>query len=275
MRLARPLHRMVAGVDAGMRRDRAEFADRRVNDIRVVHDIGVVAQRRLRRRRCARRFRCSVRASPAAPVRSGRSAVQFQVFFAAMSSSSPAVSVSPAATAGALVLVVGPSGAGKDTLMDAARAALAGDDRFSFARRLITRPAMAGAEDHDSCSQAEFAAAEARGDTGAELARTWAELRHSGRGAGRNRAGPGRDRQYLARRHFRPPSDWPSVSRWSTSPRPHVVLAKRLAARGRESEADIAARLAREAPLATRRAELVSIQNDRSVAEAAANSWRC
>ena len=59
---------------------------------------------------------------------------------------------------GVLVLVVGPSGAGKDTLMDAARAGLAADPRYRFARRLITRPAMAGAEDHDSCDEAGFRA---------------------------------------------------------------------------------------------------------------------
>ena len=39
-------------------------------------------------------------------------------------------------------------------------------------------------------------------------------------------------------------------------------------ARGRESEADIAARLKREAPLTAERAEIVTIMNDRSVAEA-------
>lgn len=64
---------------------------------------------------------------------------------------------------GALVLVVGPSGAGKDTLMGAAKAALADDPNFVFARRVITRDAMAELEDHDSIDPAGFEAAKAAG----------------------------------------------------------------------------------------------------------------
>lgn len=171
-------------------------------------------------------------------------------------------------TDGALVLVVGPSGAGKDTLMDAARAALAGDSRFSFARRLITRPAMAGAEDHDSCSEAEFEAAGARG----ELALSW---RAHGLCYGIPAsvlAGIARGQVVIANisRGVIPAAERLSARVAVVNiTAPDNVLAKRLAARGRESEADIAARLAREAPLATERAELVSIQNDRTVAEAA------
>jgi ribose 1,5-bisphosphokinase len=58
--------------------------------------------------------------------------------------------------------LVGPSGAGKDTLLNAARAACAGDGNICFVRRGVTREASA-AEDHASFSDAEFAKALADG----------------------------------------------------------------------------------------------------------------
>ena len=62
-----------------------------------------------------------------------------------------------------LVLVVGPSGAGKDTLLDGARAAFAGDPGIVFVRRAITRPEDAGGEAHAPLSEADFAARERAG----------------------------------------------------------------------------------------------------------------
>jgi ribose 1,5-bisphosphokinase len=57
---------------------------------------------------------------------------------------------------GILILVVGPSGAGKDTLLGAAQQALTGDARFRFVRRVITRPLAASGEQHEAVTESEF-----------------------------------------------------------------------------------------------------------------------
>lgn len=59
---------------------------------------------------------------------------------------------------GRLVLVVGPSGAGKDTVLTGARLRLAGDPTVFFPRRVVTRP-MSEAEDHDTMTSDAFDAA--------------------------------------------------------------------------------------------------------------------
>lgn len=56
---------------------------------------------------------------------------------------------------GRFVLVVGPSGAGKDTVIAGAKAACGHDPAIVFPRRVVTRPAS-GHEDHDSLEDAAF-----------------------------------------------------------------------------------------------------------------------
>ncbi len=56
---------------------------------------------------------------------------------------------------GRLVLVVGPSGAGKDTLIGLARDACAGDDSIAFPRRVVTREASSF-EDNEQVSVEDF-----------------------------------------------------------------------------------------------------------------------
>ena len=61
------------------------------------------------------------------------------------------------------MLVVGPSGAGKDTLLGLARAACADDRNIVFPRRVITREASAS-EDNEEVSLGTFQEALARGE---------------------------------------------------------------------------------------------------------------
>lgn len=161
---------------------------------------------------------------------------------------------------GALVLVVGPSGAGKDTLMGAARAALAGNPDFVFARRVVTRDAVAALEDHDSIDLPGFEAARARGD----YALSWeAHGLHYGVPAsideeiarGRNVVLNG-SRRMIGDAQARYPRC--TVALVTADP---AVRASRLAGRGRETEAEIAARLAHEGAPVPDGIETIRIDN--------------
>lgn len=167
--------------------------------------------------------------------------------------------------AGALVLVVGPSGAGKDTLMDGARAALADDPRIVFPGRLVTRTATAH-EAHGTISADEFDAGEREGafalswrahGLGYAVERAVLDLVAQGRvcvvNGSRSRVAEARERL-------------PGV-RVVEITAPRDVLAARIAARGRD--ADPRARLARSDTLAPIAAD-ATIVNDRSVEEGVA-----
>ncbi len=164
-----------------------------------------------------------------------------------------------------LIAVVGPSGAGKDTLMDRARAALAGDARFVFARRVITRPADAGGEAHEAVSEAEFAARLPG------FALHWAAhgLRYAVPGSIEAEMAAGRvvianlSRGVLAEAATR------YRLRVLLITAPLALRATRLAARGREDAGDVAARLAREAPLPDG-LDVVTVMNDATPDDGAA-----
>jgi phosphonate metabolism protein PhnN/1,5-bisphosphokinase (PRPP-forming) len=142
-----------------------------------------------------------------------------------------------------LVLVVGPSGAGKDTLLNAARRALAGDARFRFVRRVITRQADPGGEDHEPATEAEFATR--------DFALQWQAhgLRY---GIPADIAGDLASGVVVVANVSRAVIDEAAARfpvRVIEVTAPPQVLAERLAARGRETAANIAARLARAVPL--------------------------
>ena len=64
---------------------------------------------------------------------------------------------------GTFVAVVGPSGVGKDSLIGFARERLEPSGHVVFVRRVVTRQADGGSEDHDSLDVEAFAAAERDG----------------------------------------------------------------------------------------------------------------
>lgn len=64
---------------------------------------------------------------------------------------------------GHLILVVGPSGAGKDSVISGAKSVFTHDPNVVFPRRVVTRKANIQAEDHESLTKVEFDEAAAAG----------------------------------------------------------------------------------------------------------------
>ncbi|MGU3495782.1 phosphonate metabolism protein/1,5-bisphosphokinase (PRPP-forming) PhnN [Xanthobacteraceae bacterium A53D] len=164
---------------------------------------------------------------------------------------------------GTLVLVVGPSGAGKDTLMRAAADMLGAD--VLFARRLVTRTDTTG-EDHQPVDLATFEAALTAGRYplawqahGLSYALGPEVAAHIAAG-GTVVANGSRATLPEARRRF-------ARLKVIHVTAPPEVRAERLAARGRESAEDIRQRLAR-APDVPLEADL-EIQNTGAVADGA------
>lgn len=138
-----------------------------------------------------------------------------------------------------LVLVVGPSGAGKDTLLAAAREVLRDDTRFRFVRRVITRPADA-TEDHEAVSEEDFASR--------DFALQW-----QAHGVRYGIPAEGIDGGCVAVLNVSRTVIADAARRFPVRvievTAPSEALAARLASRGREDGADIAARLARSIAL--------------------------
>ena len=146
--------------------------------------------------------------------------------------------------------------------MGLARSALSQDPRFHFTRRVITRPADAGGEDHEAVSETDFAmrsfALQWRThglhygipvDVIDRLAQGVVVVANVSRGVIAEAA----DRFAT------------KVVVVTAAPR---VLARRLAARGRETEADMAARLARDVAIPDHVA-VETVVNDGTPAQAA------
>lgn len=162
---------------------------------------------------------------------------------------------------GMLFLIVGPSGAGKDALLSHAACALA--ETHTFARRVITRPADAGGEAHEAMSVEDFLALQASGG----LALSWeAHGLHYGirsgiedlLSAGRHVVcNVSRSVVDAARQRYQT-----TVIAVDADP---AIRAKRLRARGRETDGDVALRLHRHVDVQPD----VTVRNDGELEDAA------
>lgn len=159
-----------------------------------------------------------------------------------------------------LVLVVGPSGAGKDTLLDAAKQALADDPRFRFVRRVITRPADAGGEAHEAVTDEEFARR--------DFALQW-----QAHGLRYGIPADAVDNSRVAVANVSRTVIAEAVKRFAARvieiTAPPAVLAARLGARGREDPAEVTERLARTVALPAD-VHVETVINDGTVAEGVA-----
>jgi ribose 1,5-bisphosphokinase len=145
---------------------------------------------------------------------------------------------------GRLFYVVGPSGSGKDSLLDYARERVPAHVRF--ATRTVTRPASAGGERHVAVTAQEFEALLASG----AFAMHWQANGHS-YGVGREIADwldEGRTVVVSGSRAYLPEArtGFPQMKVVSVTAT-YDVLRARLAARAREDAQAIEARLARAA----------------------------
>ncbi len=164
------------------------------------------------------------------------------------------------------IYVVGPSGAGKDTLLAYARHSLAGQP-VCFAHRYITRPHEAGGENHVALSQPEF---DARLDLGL-FAMSWASHGHRYAIGAETHAwlqagaavlvNGSREQIPLAA------STFPTLQVVAITVRPEL-LRQRLLARGREPAEQIEARLRRAAQFSVAHPGAHAIDNSGPVPEA-------
>ncbi|NLS20968.1 phosphonate metabolism protein/1,5-bisphosphokinase (PRPP-forming) PhnN [Rhizobium sp. P40RR-XXII] len=186
---------------------------------------------------------------------------------------SPEANIKPAnnglsdTAAGTLAVVVGPSGAGKDTLMNLAARHFAGRPDVHFVRRVITRDGDAGNEDHRSVSEADFDAMEQAGvfavsweahglkygipaEVADELARGNLVIANGSRSA---------------LHHFQAAFPRLKVINITAT---REVLAERLMARGRESREDVLKRLERSALTVQGSYDVADIDNSGTLEEA-------
>jgi phosphonate metabolism protein PhnN/1,5-bisphosphokinase (PRPP-forming) len=172
-----------------------------------------------------------------------------------------------AAAAGWLILVVGPSGAGKDSILRGTANQLANDSRFVFPKRVVTRRADTQSEDHSTMSEMEFATAVAED----QFALWW--LAHGNSyGIWRSIDDEMKSGKTVIINCSRAILD-EAKDRYAKLlivevTAPPEVLVQRILARGRENEADAIRRVARSVPPYPAGIRVIKIVNDSTLPEA-------
>jgi ribose 1,5-bisphosphokinase len=168
---------------------------------------------------------------------------------------------------GKLILVVGPSGAGKDSIIGYAKEKFKNDPQFIFPRRIITRQADVAAEDHDTMDVREFLALKAKDG----FALCWqAHDLHYGLPAQINsELDAGRHVIINVSRTILPdmPKLYPNymVAEITAS---HEILAARIAARGRATDGNAVKRASRSVSAPSPDSRHFVIRNETSLREA-------
>jgi ribose 1,5-bisphosphokinase len=173
-----------------------------------------------------------------------------------------------------LIYTVGPSGAGKDSLLAWLREHLGASSNLDFARRTIDRPATAQGEQHESLI-AEFQAALA----GGEFAMHWAANGHwyGIRPAELRGLNQGRWVVVNGSRAHLPEASrlYPGLTVLHITA-DRTVLLDRLVARQRESRAQISARLERSVPFSVPAGcVLMQVHNNTTLDDAGQQLLKC
>jgi len=172
-----------------------------------------------------------------------------------------------------LIVVVGPSGAGKDSVLQAWAELRGPGEHVHLAQRVITRPHDGGAEQHESVSEEAFAALLREG----AFATHWDAhgLRY---GVRRPEFAPlavnawvvlNSSRAHLATLHAQAP-----MLKVVEITAPAELRAQRLAHRGREEASDVATRLQRHTPPVHADLTLVNDSSLPEVARALQRWWQ-
>lgn len=175
---------------------------------------------------------------------------------------------------GHLVLVTGPSGAGKDSVLNGAKAALAGDRSMVFPRRFVTRLSHVASEDHVAMTEMEFAIAAADGAFS-----LWWRAHGNFYGIGSSIMGDLEAGSVVAVNCSRT-AVAEAMQRFANVTvvdvtAPPEVLVGRIVARGRETAEQALARVSREVPDYPPGARVVPIVNDGPLERAVARFARC